>query len=517
MNKFYMLPFILGLIGLVYQFRKDYRNGLVVSLLFLLTGLAIVVYLNQHSPQPRERDYAYAASFYAFTIWIGLGVYALFDMGSKYLNPKTTAIIVSGLALILVPGIMAKEGWNDHNRSNRYTALAMASNYLNSCAPNAILFSNGDNDTFPLWYAQEVEGIRTDVRVVNLSLLNTDWYIDQMKQKVYDGEPVPFSLPWEEYKSGSRSYTYFIDKDNIKGHVDLKDLFHILNTNPDKLTFQSRIGPLEYFPTKKFKLKIDSAQIINTGTVDVKHADKILDEMVWTMPGSGITKAQLMVLDLIQNNNWERPIYFAITTGSSAYIGLQDHFQMEGMTYRLVPIKTKRADKQIGMEYTDAMFDNLMNKYQFGNMNDPKVYLDETNRRMTMNLRSNFSRLASALIEEGKLDSANKTIDRIMIELPDEIIPYDYFVLPIAEAYFETGNPEKGAEIFDRLIDNMEEQLEYYFLFKRNYVKKYNPDKQQNLSLLNQIRQIARKNDRVELTNKASEVFEKYYDLYTKK
>ncbi len=438
-------------------------------------------------------------------------------MGSKFLNPKTTVFIVTGLTLILVPGIMAKDGWDDHNRSNRYTSLAMASNYLNSCAPNAILFSNGDNDTFPLWYAQEVEGIRTDVRVVNLSLLNTDWYIDQMKQKVYDCEPVPFSLPWEQYKSGSRSYTYFIDKDNIKGHVDLKDLFHILNTNPEKLTFQSRIGPLEYFPTKKFKLIIDSVQIIKTGTVDVKHADKILDEMVWTMPGSGITKAQMMVLDLIQNNNWERPIYFAITTGSAAYIGLQNHFQMEGMTYRLVPIKTKRADKQIGMEYTYGIFDNLMNKYQFGNMNDPKVYLDETNTRMTMNLRSNFSRLATALIEEGKLDSARQVIDRIMIELPDEIIPYDNFVIPIAEAYFETGNPEKGAEIFNRMIDISEEQLEHYFLFKGKHAKKYDPDKQQNLYILNQIRQIARKNDHTEVMNKASTIFDEYYDLYTGK
>ncbi len=517
MNKFYMLPFILGLIGLVYQYRKDYRNGMVVSLIFILTGLAIVVYLNQHSPQPRERDYAYAASFYAFAIWIGLGVYALFDMGSKFLNPKTAAIVVTGLTLILVPGIMAKEGWDDHDRSNRYTALAMASNYLNSCAPNAILFSNGDNDTFPLWYAQEVEGIRTDVRVVNLSLLNTDWYIDQMKQKVYDGEPVPFSLAWEQYKSGAHSYTYFIDKDNIKGHVDLKDLFNILNTDPDRLTFQSRIGPLEYFPTKKFKLKIDSAQIIKTGTVDIKHADKILDEMTWTMPGSGITKAQLMVLDLIQNNNWERPIYFAITTGNAAYIGLQQHFQMEGMTYRLVPIKVNRKDKQVGLEYTDGMYDHLMNKYEFGNMNDPSVYLDETNRRMTMNLRSNFSRLASALIEEGKQDSAKLVLDRIMIEIPDEIIPYDYFVLPIAEAYFEVGNPEKGTEIFDRMIDIMEEQLDYYFMFNGKHSKIYEPDKQQNLHILNQIRQIARDNARTEVMNKASSVFDKFYEMYSKK
>jgi hypothetical protein len=479
-----------------------------------LTGLAIVVYLNQHSPQPRERDYAYAASFYAFSIWIGLGVYALFDMAGKILNPKTAVYLVTGLTLVLVPGIMAKEGWDDHDRSGRYTALAMANNYLNSCAPNAILFTNGDNDTFPLWYAQEVDGIRTDVRVINLSLLNTDWYIDQMKQKVYNAEPVPVSLPWEQYKSGTHNYTYFIDKDNIKGHVDLRDLFHILNTNPEKLTFQSRIGRVEYFPTKKFKLAIDSAQIVKTGTVNAKFAHKIVDEMLWTMPGSGITKAQLMVLDLIANNNWERPVYFAITTGNSAYIGLEDYFQMEGMTYRLVPVKANRSDNQTGMEYTDAMFDNLMHKYQFGNMNNPDVYLDESNTRMTMNLRSNFSRLATALIEEGKLDSANQVMDRILIEIPDEIVPYDYFVLPIAEGYIITGNPEKGAGIFNRIIDIMDEQLNYYFSFTGRHSEKYDFNKQQNLAMLRKIMQVAKSKNQKEIADKATSTFDEYYDLY---
>ncbi|MCD4683824.1 MAG: DUF2723 domain-containing protein, partial [Bacteroidales bacterium] len=258
-NKFYLLPLILGLIGLIYQLKNDNRNFMVVLLLFLMTGLAIVVYLNQHSPQPRERDYAYAASFYAFAIWIGLGIYALYETLTKKTEQKLTAIIISGIALILVPGIMAKEGWDDHNRSNRYTALAIANNYLNSCAPNAILFTNGDNDTFPLWYAQEVEGLRTDIRVVNLSLLNTEWYIEQMKRKAYDADPVPFSLKWDQYKDGTRNFTYFIENENIKGHVELRQLFDIIHKDPDRLTMQTRIGPLEYFPTKKFKIKIDSA------------------------------------------------------------------------------------------------------------------------------------------------------------------------------------------------------------------------------------------------------------------
>jgi hypothetical protein len=517
MNKFYMLPLLLGLLGLVYQFRKDYKNGMVISLLFIMTGLAIVVYLNQHSPQPRERDYAYAASFYAFSMWIGLGVFALFDILRNYIKAKTTVYLVTGLTLLLVPGIMAKEGWDDHDRSNRYTALAMANNYLNSCAHNAILFTNGDNDTFPLWYAQEVEGIRTDVRVVNLSLLNTDWYIDQMKQKVYESEPLPISLPWEQYKSGKRAYTYFINQDNIKGHVDIQEIFQILNTDPEKLTFQSRIGPLDYFPTKKFKLRIDSAQIIKTGTVSPSYADKIVDEITWTVKGSGISKNHLMVLDLIANNNWERPIYFAITTGNSSYVGLEDYFQMEGMTYRLVPIKVNRSDGQVGMENTEAMFDHLMNKYMFGNLNDPGVYLDETNVRMTMNLRSNFGRLTNQLIKEGKLNDALLVMDRIMQEIPDEVVPFDYFVLPMAEGYYKIGKPEKGQPIFNRVIDIKEERLEYYFQFTGKNKDTYDYEKQQSLSLLRQVILIAQRENIRDIEERAAGVFDKYYDIYIRK
>ena len=313
-NYFYMLPLLLGLIGLFWQIRKDYKNMLVVALLFIMTGIAIVVYLNQHSPQPRERDYAYAASFYAFAIWIGMGVYALFDIIGKKFNPLFAAYGVSALSLIFVPGIMAKEGWDDHDRSGRYTALAMASNYLNSCAPNAILFTNGDNDTFPLWYAQEVEGIRTDVRVVNLSLLNTEWYIEQMKRKAYDSDPVPFSLPWDQYKDGTHNFTYFFENENLKNHVELRELFNIMKNNPDKLKMQTRFGPIEFIPTKKVKLTIDKAQILKTGTVLPERADEIVDEIAWTLKGSGIGKNHLMVLDMLAANNWERPVYFAITT-----------------------------------------------------------------------------------------------------------------------------------------------------------------------------------------------------------
>ncbi|MEZ5147610.1 MAG: DUF2723 domain-containing protein [Bacteroidales bacterium] len=510
-NKFYMLPLILGLIGLVYQIRKDRNNFYVVLLLFIMTGLAIVVYLNQHSPQPRERDYAYAASFYAFSIWIGLGVYALWDMLHKKLDPKIAAYAVSAASLLLVPGIMAKEGWDDHNRSGRYTAVAMASNYLNSCAPNAILFTNGDNDTFPLWYAQEVEGIRTDVRVVNLSLLNTEWYIDQMKRKAYDSDPVPFTLPEDQYKDGTRNYTYFIENDKIKGYVELRELMNFLKTEPDKLVRDTHFGPIEFFPTKKIKITVDSAQIIKTGTLSPERANLMVDAIEWKLPGTGITKNHLMVLDLLASNNWERPVYFAITTGKSSYVGLEDYFQIEGLTYRLVPIKTPEVGITIGATATDIMFDNLINKYEFGGMNKPGVYLDETNVRMAMNMRNNFSRLAEALADEGKADSALQVIEYCMQMVPPEQVPLNYYSISFGEACFKIGADKEGTEIYEQLIENLSEQLDYFFMFTGERAKSWDQDKNQNMAMLNQVIRICDRYKQQELAEKANTIFEKYY------
>lgn len=514
-NKFYMLPLLLGLIGLIYQLRKDRNNFFVVSMLFLMTGLAIVVYLNQHSPQPRERDYAYAASFYAFAIWIGLGVYGLFDLLRRKLKPSISAFVVTGLTLILVPGIMLREGWDDHDRSDRYTALAMATNYLNSCAPNAILFTNGDNDTFPLWYAQEVEGIRTDVRVVNLSLLNTEWYIQQMKRKAYDSEPVPFSLSWDRFKDGTNNFTYFIENENIKGHVELNDLFDILRNNPDRLKMNTRIGPLEYFPTKKMKISIDSAQVVATGTVKPEDAHLIEKEIKWSLRGSGITKNHLMVLDLLASNNWERPVYFATTTGMSSYLGLEKYFQVEGLTYRLVPIHVDRNDNQLGRVATEVMYTNMMDRFIFGNIGKEGVYLDETNRRMAMNLRSNFGRLAMSLMEEGSSDKAKEVCDRSLEALPDTKLPFDYFSLTHAEVYFQLGEAELGEQIFMRSLDYMEEQFDYYFKFTGEHAEKYDMDKRQNLATVQRIMQAGQVYGVKEMEDRASDMFKKYFDLFS--
>ncbi|GAI98693.1 unnamed protein product, partial [marine sediment metagenome] len=260
-NIYYLLPFLLGLMGIFYQLQWNKKDFWVVLLLFVLTGIAVVVYLNQYPNQPRERDYAYAGSFYAYAIWIGLGTLALYDFLRKFIPDHLGAVVSGALCLFLVPGIMANENWDDHDRSGRYTARDIAYNYLNSCAPNAILFTNGDNDTFPLWYAQEVEGIRTDVRVVNLMLFNTDWYIDQMKNKAYESEPVPLSLPQEKYLDGTNNQIYLIER--FKDYIDINRVINFIKDNDPATKIKTRDNEqLDYIPTKMLRLPVDSAKVI---------------------------------------------------------------------------------------------------------------------------------------------------------------------------------------------------------------------------------------------------------------
>ncbi|MCX6234924.1 MAG: DUF2723 domain-containing protein [Bacteroidetes bacterium] len=512
-NRFYMLPLLLGLIGLAYHWQKSSKDTWVVALLFIMTGLAIVVYLNQYAPQPRERDYAYAASFYAFAIWIGLGVLYFFELLSKKFDQKLSAVIATTVCLLLVPGIMAKEGWDDHNRSGRFIVLSTAKNYLNSCAPNAILFTNADNDTFPLWYAQEVEGFRTDVRVVNLSLLSTDWYIDQMKTKVYDSEPVPFSLTKDIYKQGSFDITYLIEEDSLNDYVDLTTLMDLLETNPDQFQFMSEMGRIDYLPVKKLKIAVDSALVTSNGTVPLHLANRI-QPVEWKLDKYVIYKNELMILDLLASDNWERPVYFASTTGEDAYIGLQNYFQMEGLAYRLIPVRADENVSLTGQVNTVVMYDNLMNKFDYTALNQPSVYLDETARRMISNFRNSFSRLAIALVLEGRYDSAVAVCDRCIEIIPDNCVPYNTLIIPIAETYYNTGTFEKGNAIFNRLLDYYDQELNYYFSFDDIKIQEMQSPIQQALALTQHISKIASGFKQDELIIKAEEILTTYSALY---
>lgn len=515
-NNFYLLPLILGLLGIYFTIRKDYKSSLVIFLLFFMTGIAIVLYLNQYSPQPRERDYAFAGSFYAFSIWIGLGVLQLISWLGKILNPRVAAVAASVVSLAAVPGIMAQQGWDDHDRSGRYTALAVAENYLNSCAPNAILFTNGDNDTFPLWYAQEVEGIRTDVRVVNLSLLNTEWYIDQMKRKAYDSDAVPFSMTREKYRQGNHDVTYLIEDENLKNqYIDLRALFGIIASDESKLKMNtSQIGMIDFFPTKRFMVTYDSADLMSR--IPARYANR-LDTLRWGVSAQALEKNSLMILDLLATNDWKRPVYFVMTTGTEAFVGLEKYFHLEGLAYRLLPVEAVSSDGQMGEVNTDVMYDNVMNKFKWGNMNKEGVYLDETNTRMFMNFRSLFGRLSDALIREGKLDSAKRVLDRCVEVMPDNVVPFDFFSVPTAEGYYKTGQAAKANAIAERLIKYSGEELAYYFSFPDARLRSMDVNMQEALFTLQRLSVVTKQEGQTDISAKAESVMKEYYNRYIEK
>ena len=490
-NTFFLLPFFLGLLGLVYHVKKDKKDFSIVAMLFFFTGLAIIIYLNQYPFQPRERDYAYGGSFYAFAIWIGIGVYALFDTLQEQakMNGKMAAIASTLICLLAVPTLMAKEGWDDHDRSDRYTARDLAKAYLDSCAPNAILFTNGDNDTFPLWYVQEVEGHRTDVRVINLSLLNTDWYIEQMDRKAYDSERAPFSLEPIDYKQGTRDYLPVVNMNKKDVFVDIKKVINFISDDANRRVFGAD-KLMNYFPTNKFSLKVDKEKVLAAGIVPDAKKNQVVNEINWSIKKNYILKKDMMIMDILANFNWERPVYFAITTGNAAYIGLEKYFQLEGLAYRLVPFEGKSFDGQTGYVNTDIMYENLMTKFEYGNMDDPSVYMDENNRRMCMNLRNNFARLAEALFREGKKDKAVEVLDRCIATMPNENIPYNFFILPAVESYYKMGEYDKANEIVKILLTMYTQESDYYFALDNERFKQIKNEAQQAVSVLYRLSQL---------------------------
>ena len=531
-NRFYLLPLLLGMIGMVFQLARHPKDWTITMLLFFFTGIAIVIYLNQYPYQPRERDYAYVGSFYAFAIWIGLGVLALYDAARtvtqkelgmvvgtafglgvlKYLvewdgdhamsyailymavlggtalglfhllgkvlkNGAVQATLATALGLI-IPAVMVADGWDDHDRSTRMPARDLASDYLESCAPNAILFTNGDNDTFPLWYAQEVEGIRTDVRVVNLSLLNTDWYADQMRRKAYESDPVPIMMDPGKYRQGTRDVVALIPQG--KTYRDLKEMMaFVTNDRNMQVLFQRGVKDA-WFPTDMFSLAADSAAVFGSGTLQPGDTTWI-PRINWKIERQVLMKNHLLVLDMLANNNWQRPIYFAVTTGPDSYINLQDHFQLEGLTYRLVPAYSPNRNPNMnGRVATDIMYHNVMDKFKWGNMDtEGEIYLDENILRMTTNLRLQLSSLAEALIEEGRMAEAENVLDLSLAKMPERNVPYDRILLPTVEAYYALKKNEKANALTERLFSVMEENMAYYLSMDAKFAEKL----QQELSI----------------------------------
>jgi hypothetical protein len=514
-NSFYFLPLILGLIGVFYHLKRDKAMTLVVGLLFFMTGLAIIIYLNQAFPEARERDYSYVGSFYAFAIWIGLGVLAMAEWLGKYIDGRLSVIGVTGICLVLVPGIMAQQGWDDHDRSGRYTSLAFAENYLNSCARGAILFTDADNETFPLWYAQEVEGIRTDVRVVNLSFLNAGWYIDQMKKKAYESDPVPFSLPPEKYRNGSHDVTYIMINEQMKDvYANLKDIFDILNTDDSKLKMNTAdYGVLDYFPTNKFSVGFDSGMIRREKLIPEKFLNR-MDTVHFRVDKEVVEKNELMVLDLLSANNWKRPVCFAMTLGQPLFPGLENYFHLEGIACRLLPVRAKQDSGETGEVNTDVMYDNVMNKFRWDNLNKPHTYIDEQNQYMIMSFRNVFSILAGALISEGKTDSARKVMNRCLEVIPETSSILYSDRIPLVGEFYRIGDVKKGDSLSENLFRLMDEDLAYLFSFSANDLKEMGPSAEGSLAIMQKLQEIVHTYHREILEKKISAEFQKYYNRY---
>jgi len=516
-NTYFLLPFLLGIVGAMFHGKKQSKDFSIVLLLFIMTGIAIVVYLNQTPVQPRERDYAYAGSFYAFAIWVGLGVLGLIDLAGKRLKNTPGAILVTLLSLVLVPGLMAKENWNDHDRSGRYTARDIAYDYLNSCEPNAILFTGGDNDTFPLWYAQEVEGIRTDVRVVNLMLLNMDWYIDQMKNKAYESEPLPLTMKSSQYINGTRDAVPILDQ--YQQSFDIRDIIEFVVSDLKDTKLPPQYGRnIDFVPSRNYYILVDTAKVVANGTVKRKNKDLIVNRIDGKLAGNYLTKSNLAALDMIANNNWNRPIYF-VASNATDELGLSNYLQLDGLAYRLVPISTKTGSNfELGRIDTDIMYENLMNKFKYGRMNEDDVYLDNFHIRTlsVIRLRFRFMRLANQLAAEGDFERAEQVLDRIMELTPHKNVPYHVFVPGIAESYYQINKFEKGNEIVLKMIELSDQYLHYYFSFKEKDLWRIKDEIDYRMRVLGNAMQMAREYNQPEISAQAEEFYLKYLEDYNR-
>ena len=482
-NHFYFLPLILGIIGLIYQLKRDKRNFLVTFLLFFLTGIAVVIYLNQPPYQPRERDYAYAGSFYVFTIWIGFAVMWFADLLNKLFKKQEVAGVVVASALCLaVPVQMVSQTWDDHDRSGRYTCRDMAYNYLIGLDKNAILVTHGDNDTFPLWYAQEVEGVRTDVRIMNTSLLGTDWYIDQMKCKQYESDPVPFTLTREDYYYGKNDFVPIIDY--VKSPVLASEIMKIFKDPKVTLRMGDR-KEHNVIAGRHLLIPVNKENVIKYGIVSPKDYDKILDTIQLDIPDgvSSIDKTSLMTLDLLANYNWDRPLYF-LQRGGDIDIGEKSYLQYDGFGHKFVPIKSSTGLKQDNVDqHTDAdtLYNRVMNVYRFESLAAP-VNIDYQNLltfSSLISIRDLMTTTAKLLVFEGKTDKALEVLERMEKVMPDKNFPLncslissvnDMAVLDAVGVYFACGANDKALDLGKRFT---EETLNHIKLYSKPFGGEY--------------------------------------------
>ncbi len=467
-NNYLMLPLLLGIIGLIFQARFDPKSFYITTMLFLMMGVVLVLYLNSPPVEPRERDYIYVGSFYAFAIWIGIGVMALAHWIAKLNKNLAVAGIVATLVTFTVPVVLATQNWNDHNRQGRFFSVDSARNFLASCAPNAILFTGGDNDTFPLWYVQEVEGFRTDVRVVVLSYFDTDWYVDQMSRPVHESEPLPFSLSPDNYRKGKNDVLYVMERENLEA-ISSKEYLKLLNNNSDllKLTGGGR-STYNMVPARNLILDVNLENVYNQGLIPEGMESLMTEQINLRIKGNYLTKGNLMLVDLITSNNWERPIYFNNTSLATISLDIEDYVVMEGLTYRLLPVR-KPEGMRSELVNTDLAFTNVTEKFQFRGMDDPTNYFDDEFRRFTSNHRSAINAIVIALLDEDDMDRAAELLKFSMEKMPHEAIPYDASSGQSVPLLLEVGEDDMALDIIEKLRHRSVQMLEFYATENRDF------------------------------------------------
>ena len=460
-DNFYMLPFLLGLCGIVFQYSRRRRDFLIAGLLFLFTGIALQIFLNSPPSEPRERDYIYVGSFYFFAIWLGLGVMAIAEGLRTFLKSDTTRNgLVVGLGL-LMPVMMGAKSWDNHNRDNRYQSVDFAKNLLNSCAPNAILFTGGDNDTFPLWYVQEVEGFRRDVRVCNLSLLGTEWYIQQMKRKTYESDALPISLEMDQFNKGKNDIVPFYEVPGVKNGIDLKQYINLIKTASPAIQVPLTNGDMtSVLPSSVLFLPIDKAAVDRANFVPASLKPLMRDTLQWTIGKKDLYKPDLIMLDMIATNNWQRPIYFSSTLASENYLSLKNYMQLEGYAYRLMPVAVPGATD--GYVNSNIMYTNMTKKTFWREFDNPDVYYDETYKGPpVVSARIAFFRLADQFIRESKPAKAKEVLDYSLRVIPDKSIPYDQISSNYVRFYFGVGDTKRALEIADTMATRADQNLTY--------------------------------------------------------
>lgn len=483
-NMYFFLPLILGIIGAVFHAKRDLKSFYVTLVLFLFTGLAIIVYLNQSMFQVRERDYAYVGSFLVFAMWIGIGVYSIFE-GARTLMKSNIARTVTVLGcFVAVPLLMGFQNWDDHDRSGKYTALSSAKKYLDSCLPNALIFTIGDNDTFPIWYLQEVEGYRTDVRVVCTSLLATDWYMDDMKKQAWDSEPVPSTLAHEKYRYGTRDALWYADRDRLRQRtgdenlvvpdtMNIKQWMDWVSSENEITLEEMRSGHMEHtFPSKYITIPVNKENVLKNGVVPAKDAAQIVDEITIKIGSNLVYKNRMLMLDIILANDWKRPIYFSGGAfGDDDYIWMKDYLQLDGCAYRLIPIKYKNPNPrdpfEMGRVDPEYAYKTIM-KWDWGNSGDPNMYHDVETRRNSVGYRSNITRAAEALTMAGEFKKAEQLLDLGMEKMPLDIFGHYSMIEPFVTGYYEVDKQDKARKLLDGVIKKYQEELDHYKALTQN-------------------------------------------------